>query len=306
MAKRLLTALTAPLALVGCSSDDGIPFSPPQTVTKVASGGFVSPTDAVASLDGSTFYFAAYTDDADRRPAIYATASAPGSTAERLAVSDPLEMPIGLVLSCDGATLYIADMGSEAGSILAMPVGGGAVTPLAVTGIERPGGLAMGPDCKTIYATGRTASWQPALFSVSIDGGAAKEVFVGAPLVSPTGMHIDNDSVSWVMDNRAHGAGGEGVLFAVPKDGSAANEIASGLRMGTPGGVSLVSIGGTAVMPTRDADGNAQLTAVHTKTGETQQIAAPEMTDPAGIRTSRDTAVMAVVDSEAGTIFRAE
>src|SRR5215211_2611166 len=110
MAKRLLTALTAPLALVGCSSDDGIPFTPPQTVTKVASGGFVSPTDAVASLDGSTFYFAAYTDDADRLPAIYATASAPGSTAERLAVSDPLEMPIGLVLSCDGATLYIADM----------------------------------------------------------------------------------------------------------------------------------------------------------------------------------------------------
>ena len=306
MAKRLLTALTAPLALVGCSSDDGIPFSPPSTVTKVASGGFVSPTDAVASLDGSTFYFAAYVDDAERQPAIFATASAPGSTAEQLAVSDPLEMPIGLVLSCDGATLYIADMGSEAGSILAMPVGGGGVTPLAVTGIERPGGLAMGPDCKTIYATGRTASWQPALFAIPIDGGAAREVFVGAPLVSPTGMHIDNDGVSWVMDNRAHGGAGEGVLFAIPSDGSAANEVASGLRMGTPGGVSLVSIGGTAVMPTKDADGNAQLTAVHTKTGETTQIAAPEMTDPAGIRTSRDTAVMAVVDAEAGTIFRAE
>ena len=215
-------------------------------------------------------------------------------------------MPVGLVLSCDGATLYIADMGSDAGSILAMPVGGGAVAPLAVTGIERPGGLAMGPDCNTIYATGRTAAWAPALFAIPVDGGAAREVYVGAPLVSPTGMHIDSDSVSWVMDNRAHGAGGEGVLFAIPADGSAANEVASGLRMGSPGGVSLVSIGGTAVMPTRDADGNAQLTAVHTKTGETTQLAAPDMIDPAGIRTSRDTAVMAVVDAEAGTIFRAE
>jgi hypothetical protein len=76
--------------------------------------------------------------------------------------------------------------------------------------------------------------------------------------------------------------------------------------MGTTGGCSLTSGGGTAVIPTRDADGNAQLTSVDIKSGEMTQLAVPEMTDPSGLRTARKAGVFAVVDSEAGAIFRAE
>lgn len=308
MARSVLTALIAPAALIGCSSSDStsIPFKPPTTVTKVATGGFQSPTDAVASPDGKTFYFAAYTTDEAKMPAIFSTSSEPGSTAAALATGAPLEVPVGLVLSCDGSMLYIADIGGDSGSVLAMPTDGGAVSALTLSGIDRPGGLAMGPDCKTIYSTGRTAAGEPGLFSFGLEGGEARTIWSGEPLVSPTGMHIDNDGVSWVMDNRSMGASGEGVLYAIPQDGSAANEVISGLRMGTPGGVSLVSIGGTAVMPTRDEDGNAQLTAVHTATGESMQVAAPDIGDVAGIRTARNSPVMAVVDSENATIFRAE
>lgn len=308
MAKRVLVALTtAPFAMVGChSSSEDLPTEPPTSVTKVTSGGFTSPTDAVASPDGKTFYFAAYTDDELKAPTIFKTSSEPGSAAEILATGDPMQAPIGLVMSCDGATLYIADMGGDDGAVFSTPTDGGAITDLGVTGIIRPSGMAMDADCKTMHLTGRTDDARPALFSLSIDGGAASLVYGGDPLVSPSGLHIDTDGVSWVMDHLAAGANGEGVLWAIPKDGSTVTEVASDLRMGTPGGVSLTAGGGTAVIPTRDHEGAAQLTTVNIKTGELLQLAAPDMQDPAGLRTARKAGVFAVVDSEAGAIYRAE
>lgn len=302
MAKLALAALmSAPLALVGCGSDS----DSPSHVTKVVSGGFSSPTDAVASPDGKTFYFAAY--DEEKNPTIYKVSSAPGSAPEVLATADPLEMPTGLVLSCDGSTLFIADMGGENGAIYALSTtAGGTVTDLAASGIVRPSSLAMRSDCQTIHASGRTEDGKPALFSIAAAGGPATIIYQGDPLVSPTGMYVDNDGVTWLLDHRAAGANGEGVLWAIPEDGREAKEVVSNLRMGTTGGCSLTSGGGTAVIPTRDADGNAQLTSVDIKSGEMTQLAVPEMTDPSGLRTARKAGVFAVVDSEAGAIFRAE
>jgi sugar lactone lactonase YvrE len=305
MAKRfLVTSLAAPLALTGCHSSDDLPSDPPKTVEKVASEGFTSPTDAVASLDGREFYFAAY--DLEKQPALFRTSSSAGATAEKLVAGDPLESPIGLVLSCDGSTLYVADIGGEAGAVLSIATGGGAISDLAVTGIVRPGGLAMGPDCNTLFATGRSEEGMAALFKMSIAGGAATPVWMGEPLMSPTGLHVDNDGVAWVMDHRAVGEHGEGVLFAIPQDGSAATEVISDLRMGTFGGVSLTAGGGVAVMPTVDADGKGQLTSVEIASGMMQQLATPELIDPAGLRTARQAGVFAVVDSEGGAIYRAE
>lgn len=306
MRKRLLMALAAPAALVGCSSEskDNLPSAPPSSVTMVATGGFTSPGDAVASPDGKTFYFTAIDDL--REPALFSVSSEPGSQAIALASGAPLDMPIGLVLSCDGETLYVADVGGDYGAVLSIPTSGGALTALPTTGLTRPGGLAMSSDCKTIMVTGRTTASVPALFALSTEGADPRLVFSGVPLVSPTGVHIDKDGVSWVMDHLAHGMNGEGVLFAIPADGSGATEIVSNLMMGTPGGVSLTAGGGTAVMPTRDADGHAQLTSVVIETGEMQQLATPEISDPAGLRTARGAAVFAVVDSEGGAIYRAE
>ena len=137
-------------------------------------------------------------------------------------------------------------------------------------------------------------------------GGAASTVWAGEPLSAPTGVHVDDAGVAWVMDHRAVGARGEGVLFAIPQDGSAATEVVSDLRMGTFGGVSLTAGGGVAVMPTVDADGRGQLTSVEIASGTVQQLATPELVDPAGLRTARAAGVFAVVDSEGGAIYRAE
>lgn len=307
MAKTVLVALTAaPFALVGCGSSEDLPTEAPTTITKVTTEGFTAPTDAVASPDGRSFYFAAR--DQANEPAIFRVSSEPGSTPEVLAAGAPLEMPIGLVMSCDGETLYIADMGGEQGALLAMPTAtGGNVADLGASGITRPGGLAMAKDCATLFASGRTDDGEPAFFAIATSGGAASVVYKGEPLVSPTGLFVDNDDVLWGLDHRAYAdGGGEGVLFAIPRDGSSITPIVGDLRMGTPGGCSLTAGGGTAVVPTRDADGNAQLTSVNIKTGEVSQLPAPGMIDPAGLRTARKAGMFALVDSEGGAIYRAE
>jgi hypothetical protein len=70
--------------------------------------------------------------------------------------------------------------------------------------------------------------------------------------------------------------------------------------------VSLVAGGQTAVMPTLDASGKGQLTAVDTVSGAVTQVPANDMLEPAGIRTAREAFIMAVVDAEGGAIYRAE
>ena len=293
------------LAAAGCHSDGtSLPTAPPKNVTMVASGGFSSPTDAVASPDGRDFYFAAF--DAMHVPAVFHTSSTPGGSLDEISSGDPIDLPIGLVMACDGKTVYVADMGGDSGALLSVATAGGTATNLGVTGMIRPSGLAMSADCKTLYATGKTEDGLPGLFTISIAGGPASAVYLGDPLVSPTGLHVDHEGVAWVMDHLAAGASGEGVLWAIPSDGSMATEVISGLHMGTPGGVSLTAGGGTAVMPTRDATGQAQLTAVEIATGEMTQLSTPDIQDPAGLRSARSAGVFAVVDSEGGAIFRAE
>ncbi|HTH04556.1 MAG TPA: hypothetical protein VL916_01750, partial [Ilumatobacteraceae bacterium] len=229
-----------------------------------------------------------------------------GSSVAVMHAGDPLESPTGLLLSCDGKTLYLADIGGENGALLSIGVTGGPLVDLYATGIVRPTGLAMGPDCGTIYATGRTEDGIAALFKISTTGGAASPVWIGEPLIAPSGVHVDADSVAWVMDHLAVGDAGEGVLFAIPSDGSTATPVISNLDMGTFGGVSLTAGGGVAVMPTIGPDGKGQLTSVDIKSGEMAQLSAPDMIDPSGLRTAREAAVFAVVDSEGGAIYRAE
>jgi hypothetical protein len=305
MARRVLVALlSTPAALIGChGTEPDLPDDPPTSVTEVTTGGFQSPTDAVASPDGRTLYFAAW--DMDQQPALFQVATAPGSTPTALITGEPLDAPIGLVMSCDGKTVYIADMGGDdGGAILAASTSGG-VSELTATGLSRPSGLAMAPDCKSLFASGRLLDGTPAMFEVPLGGGEARVVYHGAPLASPTGLYVDKDRVLWGLDHEAQGADGEGALFAIPADGSKATEVMSGLRMGTPGGCSLTAGGGTAVIPTRDADGNAQLTSVRIATGEVEHLAIPDVADPAGVRTARKAGVFALVDS-AGKIYIAQ
>lgn len=315
-------AFAAALAACGGGDDDGGDgdvddggdlTKPPTEATMVAAGGFTAPMDAVASLDGTTFYFSAFTDDGAPRAGIFSVPAA-GGDVKTMSAGLPLENPAGLLLSADGKTLYVADIGVRAGEVdeaggesqgvlYTMAAGGGSLIRLAAGGIAEAAGLALGPDEETLYVTGFQADGTPALFTVPTSGGEASVVLAGDPLESPSGVFVDSESVAWVMDQHpSRGLGG--ALWAIDPQGEA-TEVVSGLGLSQPAGVSLVAGGGTAVIPNRTDDGAGQLLTVDIASGDRTTVEST-MKDPAGIRTAREAGVFAVVDAEGGAIYRAK
>ncbi|HWM86547.1 MAG TPA: hypothetical protein VNO33_11935 [Kofleriaceae bacterium] len=292
---------------------DGLPTNPPEQVEMVADEGFTDPMDAVASPDGETFYFSAFTAEADPRPGIFSVAAS-GGEVTTLVAGPPLENPGGLLLSADGGTLYIADIGARAGepdengdpgsqsALYTMSPGGGALTPLSADGIREAAGLALAADGETIHVTGYDADGQPGVFRLSPGGGSAEAILLGAPLEDPSGIYVDQDDVSWVMDPHPSRVGG-GALWAITAGGEA-SEVVGGLGLSEPAGVSLVAGGGTAVIPNRTEDGEGQLTTVVIDSGE-QTTVASTMKEPAGIRTAREAGVFAIADAEGDAIYLA-
>jgi sugar lactone lactonase YvrE len=228
----------------------------------------------------------------------------------------PLREPTGLLMSCDGSTLYIADIGFTAGdeapeddgtqpaTIYTLDVASGTLTPLAATGIGEAASLALATDCDTLYATGYTPDRTPAVFSLPPEGGSATVIKSGDPLVSPSGVYIDAQKVLWVMDHQPE-EGLNGKLFAITQDGET-TEVASELRLSEPAGVSLVAGGVIAVIPTRDENDVTQLITVNTETNESTTIQAPAVVEPSGIRTAINAPVMVLVDADGHAIFRVE
>ncbi len=317
--------LAGALVLPACggSGEDGgdkeLPTTPPETVTKVTEGGFDSPMDAVSSPDGSTFYFSAHLsmdDSAVESTAAIFKVAASGGEAEVVYTGLPLEDPSGLLISCDGATLYIADGGHQAGDedaelnegedlspIYQLDLAGATLSALSSAGISEAASLAMSPDCETIYATGFTEASIPALFTIARSGGAAAIVKQGAPLESPSGIHVDADRTAWVMDQLPGNLLG-GALFAITPDGTT-TEVAGGLSISEPAGVSLTAGGGTAVIATQSEDGDGQLLAVDIASGN-QTVIETSMIAPSGLKTAREAGVMAVADGDGDAIYRAE
>lgn len=306
------------LALAGAcgGGDTPLPTAPPSEVAMVTAEGFDSPMDAVSSPDGETFYFSAHRTGGDAATlssaAIFAVASAGGSP-EVLISGPPLEDPTGLLVSCDGDTLYIADAAIRAGDadpelddpvspIYALDLAAITLTAVPAEGIAESASLAIGPDCDTIYVTGFTAEGEPALFSMPLSGGVAAVEYSGAPLVSPSGVHVDRDGVAWVMDQQPQNMLG-GALYAIA--GGEATAVVEGLRLSEPAGVSLVAGGGTAVIATVGDDGRGQLLTVEIESGE-QGVVESDMAGPAGLKTAREAGVFAVADADGDAIYRAQ
>ena len=305
------------LALAGaCGGGNSLPTTPPEEVAMVTAEGFDSPMDAVASPGGETFYFSAHQSERDAATessaAIFRVASA-GGTPEVLVSGPPLEDPTGLLVSCDGETLYIADAAIRAGDadpelddpaspLYALDLASITLTAVPVEGIAESASLAMGPDCETLFVTGFTAEGEPALFTVPPSGGAANVEYEGAPLASPSGIHVDADGVAWVMDHQPGNMLG-GALYAIA--GGAATPVVEGLRLSEPAGVSLVAGGGTAVIPTVDDDGRGQLLHVEIESGE-RGVLETEMVGPAGLKTAREAGIFAVADADGDAIYRAQ
>jgi hypothetical protein len=327
------------LLLVGlpaCGDDDGtssvppdagspdggnLPVEAPTKVTLVIDGddgGFESPLDAVSSPDGVTFYFSAYATadvlESDSRATIYSVPSA-GGDASVLYQGAPLREPTGLLMSCDGKTLYIADIGFKPGDesdqddiqpapLYTLDLETKALAPLTANGLAEAASLAMSKDCDTIYATGYATDDVPAVFGLPLAGGAAEVIASGTPLSSPSGVYIDENNLLWVMDHQPL-EGVDGKLFSITLDGDVQKVIGE-LRLSEPAGVSLIAAGGIAVIPNRDESEASQLITVEIATGTMTTIAMPEVVEPAGIRTAINAPIMALVDADGHAIYKVE
>ena len=301
-------------ATLGCSSggNDSLPTNGPTTLERIADEGFTNAGSVAVSPDGTTFYVLAYDDE--KKPTVFGLDVASQSL-EVLHAGEPMLYPADVATSCDGETLFVADMGSAGaetevgggdkdvnaarpGGIYRLDAEGGAPSVVNASGISAAAGVVVSHDCGSLFVSGWTDAGAPAVFRVPIAGGSADVIHEGAPLVSPGGIHIDENEVIWQMDFAARGDEGEGSLFAITQAGDV-TLAASGVGMGRVGGVSLVPGGLTAVVPGTDADGKAQLITANTENGAKEVIAQPDLQYPTGVAAARNAPVMAIATETA-------
>lgn len=208
-----------------------------------AEGGlYAGPTDAAPNADGTIIYFTAM---GAQQPGVYQVAPA-SDTVMALTQGGPLVAPMGLAVSSDDETIYVADSQAAAseglvGQVFAIPAGGGEAQPVAGTGGTTPRALAavMEDGVEALYISGVDPSdGQPAVMRITPGAGDSLTIIVkGDPLVEPGGLAVAGDGTLYLADRLA--AGGLGSIFRV-EDGSL-TPIAEGVRLGDPVGLALTT-----------------------------------------------------------------
>jgi hypothetical protein len=306
-ATRIVTGLLAFAAIAGCKSD---PTGLPIKVALVTDTGFRQAGAVESSPDGATFYAAAYDDMG--RPTVFSI-GVDSSEVAPLHAGEPFLYPADLAMACDGKTLFVADTGlgvpdseigdpaaelGQAGGLFTLSTSGGMPSRIDTVGISRAAGVVVSHDCETLYVAGWNAVEMPAVFKLPVSGGMAEVLYEGAPLSSPTGIHVDEFDVAWVNDHNARNANGEGVLFAITADGEI-SEVLGGLGMGRHGGVSLVPAGTIAVIPTfNEATRQTELVTANTETGAVEVIPVPDLAHPTGVAAARNAPVMVIAGEQ--------
>jgi DNA-binding beta-propeller fold protein YncE len=218
--------IVAALVVMPLSAQSGIDFTPMTHPTL--------PWDAVPSPDGQIVYYTAI--DSSGVPAVFSIPGAGGSPTE-LAMGAPLVMPLGLDVSSDGQTLYVADpwsAGASGNAIFAVPQMGRA-SPMLVNGTAgtEPQGVAIADEngSDQLYFSGiNPQTGQGAVYKIVAAGaGDATIIAQGAPLITPSGVTVASDGTIYVLDRLGSGDGMGAVLRI--KDG-AVDKIASDVRMG--------------------------------------------------------------------------
>jgi DNA-binding beta-propeller fold protein YncE len=309
-ATRIMTGLLALAAVAGCNSGPTGSPAKPTKVELVTDTGFRQAGAVESSPDGTTFYAAAYDDTG--RPTVFSIDVDSGDVAP-LHAGEPFLYPADLAMSCDGSTLYVADTGmgvpdseigdpaqalGQAGGVHVLSTADGSVSQLPTSGLARAAGVVVSVDCETLYIAGWTDMEVPAVFKLPVAGGATEVVYEGMPLRSPTGLHVDANGVSWVMDHEARNEQGEGLLFAITPEGEI-SEVIGGLGMGRHGGVSLVPAGVTAAIPTyNEATKQTELVVANTESGEVSSVPIPDLAHPTGVAAAREAPVMVIAGEQ--------
>jgi len=164
-----------------------------------------------------------------------------------LYAGDKMVSPFDIDASIDGKTLYIADFAAGAegrGAILSLSTTGGEPTEV-VSGFS-PRGVTVADDDRVYFSGTDDMTGGPGVFVVA--GSSVSRVFVGAPLVDPSGIAVRKDGAVLVSDTRLSDGELAGTTKTVAseagvvliKDGQA-SIFATGFATGFPAGIALTT-----------------------------------------------------------------
>lgn len=285
----------------------------PSMARQVASCGdsCVGPTDAVPTADGTTIYFTAFTVDGE--PGIFRVPAGGGNIVTVFSGA-PLEYPVGIAISPDNNTLYVADQSADRGStpdvgaIFSIAVTGGSPSTLPVDmDLRSPGALFVTDDGQFLLVSAiRNSDRQPAAFQISTAGTGM--TVVSADLTDPSGISQAPNGDTIIHDTiRA----GERSAVAVQIRNNATTNYASGLRAGYPAGLAY-SMDGAGALFSGQLEGGSGGLLTWQSAGQSP-VNPPQlsqgMVQPLGLHRARTRNMYAVADDSAtgnGAIFVVE
>ncbi len=237
--------LSAGLGLTLASCGDAEPSGGQVNEAREVGVAVEMPLDATPSPTGDAVYFTAMV--VETGGGVFKVGTGANGTPTQIASG--LVAPTSLVMSTDGNTIYVADLGMAGedepdnegnpfGVIYSVPVGGGEL--VVVPGTEGYGPRSLdlvsedGGDA--LYFTGSDpAESTPGVYRVELASGALTTIYQGEQLGEPSGIAVTGDGEIFVAD--AVTAGGVGSIVKVSAAG--VEEFAPNLRVGYPTGIAL-------------------------------------------------------------------
>lgn len=268
--------------------------------------------DATPDPAGTTIYFTAV-DATTNAPGVYkAPADGSATTPVAVAAGDPFAAPIGIAMSTDGKTLYVADPGAtdttskkDLGVIFSVPVAGG--TPAIVAGSELLGArsleVAVEGGADVLYFTGRDKTTGAAgVFKLAAAGGAATAVgATGVTWVDPSGIAVADDGTVYVVDTTGS-ASATAVIVKIA--GGAGTVLVPNLQVGYPAGVALSkdakSLLVSALDPVKNTDVLLQFDVSNGMQSASFSTGINTFTESAGLHRAKHADIYAWADSSAG------
>lgn len=270
--------------------------------TKVADGGaeFTSPFDATPSPDGCTVYFTAV-DPKTLGGAVFSVAK-DGTGLKRLDTGNLLVAPVGVAVSTDGKTIFVADAGfgaADTGAIVSLSSSGG--MPTATSTGNAPHSIAVAKEgtADQIYFAGTGATGE-SVFKVAASGGNAAAV-VGVP--GGLGGVAPQSAGGFLFVTATSGA-------LSSSTGGAPTLVVGNLDVGLPGGVAVSSDGTAALVATKSGGVSGLLRVVLASKATTFTAVGSGLVEPGGVHRAHGVEVYAFADglgaNGSGSIWVAE
>jgi DNA-binding beta-propeller fold protein YncE len=322
------------IALLGCDSDDTSDDAPPNQQQEDEEDGSKlpeapaprmhiaanddrvrAPMDATPSPDAARVYYTALSvEGGEDQPGVFTTDAAGGSDIATLAVGGELSAPVGITVSLDGETLYVADTAAgeassgKTGALVRLSTTDGTMALVPGTEGYEPRGNVIADirGREQLYFTGKDpATGQGGVFRIAPEGGAVESLAPEVAMGDPGGVAVADNGDVYVVDVLS--GEGDATLIRV-RDGEA-TVVLRGIGVGFPAGTAINREGSTLLVSGRDPRTRRDVVYVlDTASGDVSVVSEPlaEFSEPAGLHRAHGSNTFAWADSEAndtGTVY---